>query len=333
MKLNIKMIEMDGKKVLLVAPLFFGYEQEIKNEMLSRGAIVDFLPDRPFNKPWQSALTRLFPRLMLPWIERHYNLNYQKIFQANYDLVLVINGQTLSTKLLMALKNQSPNAQFILYMWDSIKNRPRTIKALKYYNKTFTFDSEDAIKYGMQLRPLFFINKYKEYRHSTKDFDLCFIGTMHSDRFSVMQRLKCMLNGKANIFSYFYLQAKWVYWIYKLTNPAFKYAKITDFAFKPIDKTLLHDAFANSIAIADIEHPQQNGLTMRTFETIGAHKKLITTNEKIKLYDFYQPENILVIDRLNPVVTDSFFKSEYKTLADSIYLKYSITGWLNELLS
>ena len=49
---------------------------------------------------------------------------------------------------------------------------------------------------------------------------------------------------------------------------------------------------SKSKAILDINHPSQVGLTMRTFETLGANKKLITTNENIKIYDFFDKENI-----------------------------------------
>ena len=40
--------------------------------------------------------------------------------------------------------------------------------------------------------------------------------------------------------------------------------------------------YKESEVILDINHPGQNGLTMRTFEALGAGKKLITTNTEIK---------------------------------------------------
>jgi hypothetical protein len=47
-----------GRRVLLMAPRFFGYEIEIADELRRRGALVDALPDRPFDSPIMAAVTR-----------------------------------------------------------------------------------------------------------------------------------------------------------------------------------------------------------------------------------------------------------------------------------
>ncbi|MEK5777604.1 lipopolysaccharide biosynthesis protein, partial [Acinetobacter nosocomialis] len=57
------------------------------------------------------------------------------------------------------------------------------------------------------------------------------------------------------------------------------------------------ELYAKSNIILDISHPGQSGLTMRTFEAIGAGKKLITTNTNIKEYPFYNANNIFIISR------------------------------------
>jgi hypothetical protein len=47
---------LENKKVLYVAPVFFGYENEIKGELERQGAQVTFLLDRPFNSPFLKFL-------------------------------------------------------------------------------------------------------------------------------------------------------------------------------------------------------------------------------------------------------------------------------------
>ena len=47
-----------GKRVLFFAVRYFGYEQRIMDELRRRGAEVDYLPDRPFNTPLMTAVTR-----------------------------------------------------------------------------------------------------------------------------------------------------------------------------------------------------------------------------------------------------------------------------------
>jgi hypothetical protein len=88
-----------------------------------------------------------------------------------------------------------------------------------------------------------------------------------------------------------------------------------------------------SRVILDIQHPAQEGLTMRTIEMIGAGKKLLTTNREVISYDFYDSHNMQYIDRNNPVIDKSFFKTDYRTIDSRIYDKYSIRGWLREVFA
>lgn len=68
-------------------------------------------------------------------------------------------------------------------------------------------------------------------------------------------------------------------------------------------------------------------------EALGAKRKLITTNSDVEFYDFYNPTNILIVDRNNPVINTEFLNSEYSELPDEIYEKYSINSWIEKLLS
>lgn len=82
----------------------------------------------------------------------------------------------------------------------------------------------------------------------------------------------------------------------------------------------------------DVQHPKQIGLTLRCLETLGAKRKLITTNQDIRNYDFYNPNNILVVDRNNPVVPNGFLNTPYTEVNKGIYDKYSITSWVKHIL-
>ena len=92
------------------------------------------------------------------------------------------------------------------------------------------------------------------------------------------------------------------------------------------------DLIRNSKCILDSAQDNQNGLTIRVIETLGAKRKLITTNANIREYDFYKPENIYVYDNKFDF-SDIFFKSNYEEIDNDIYKKYSLRNWLNELLN
>jgi hypothetical protein len=72
---------------------------------------------------------------------------------------------------------------------------------------------------------------------------------------------------------------------------------------------------------------------MRSLEAFGAHKKLITTNQSIRDYDFYSPNNICIIDRKNPQIPNSFFKEAFTPPELNLYQRYSLEGWVNEILT
>lgn len=87
-----------------------------------------------------------------------------------------------------------------------------------------------------------------------------------------------------------------------------------------------------SQAVVDIQKSNQSGLTMRSIEILGARRKLITTNEDIKYYDFYNENNIEILNREAPFISKEFLSSNFQSVDDSIIEKYSITYFILELL-
>ena len=90
---------------------------------------------------------------------------------------------------------------------------------------------------------------------------------------------------------------------------------------------------AESICFLDFPKDGQTGLTMRTIESMGVHTKLITTNKEILNYDFYNPNNIYILDLDDMRLPDnSFFNTKYEEINENIFNKYNIETWMDELL-
>lgn len=322
-----------NKQILFVAPNFFGYEQEIKEEMEKLGGQVDLLLDRPFKSSFMKGVTTVNPQMIMGIVKQYYQKKLTKYGRSHYDLVFVINGQTLPLQILSQWRQAFPRAQFVLYVWDSIKNRQTIQKNFEFFDYCFSFDKNDVDFFGLNFHPLFFSRGFENISpQNTSSYDVCFIGTAHTDRYSVVSRMSQLFSKKIRFYKYLYLQAKWVYFYYKVTNPTFKSSTINEFSFSSLDKKIVQQIFMQSISILDIEHPLQTGLTMRSLETLGAKKKLITTNKNIVDYDFYNPENILVLDRNEPKIREEFFYEPYKEIDDLIYKKYTLSGWLDKIV-
>ena len=108
--------------------------------------------------------------------------------------------------------------------------------------------------------------------------------------------------------------------------------RYSEFRFLQLPVKRVQDILEDTVSVVDIEHPNQSGLTIRTIEAVFSGRKLITTNSDIANYDFYDKNNILIIDRKNPVIPNGFLEGKVTEMKSNMVDKYSIKGWLMELL-
>lgn len=321
-------------RVLLIAPKFFGYEQEIFAEIIRLGMRVDFLPDRPFEKAFMKALMRFLPSWCSFQLSNSFFIKKIRAFKcADYSIILIIQGEGITPRILAMLRNKYPKAKMIFYTWDSIENKPKIKRNLRYYDQCFTFDPEDAKAYGMKFRPLFFSPGFDKPNSDSHTYDLSFIGTVHSDRYRIVHLLIKQLPPEKRVYIYLYLQAPWMYDLRRIFTNTLSGANRNSFKFSPLSKDVVQEVFFASRSILDIEHPGQRGATMRTFEAIGSHRKLITTNVALQDYDFYNPRNILIIDRYAPKLDSDFLNTSYEPLPEEIRSRYSIKAWVQDVIS
>lgn len=330
------MIHLENKSILLISPSFFGYEKSIKQRLSEVSAKVDYFDERPANTFWSKALVRINRKLIYRRISQYYNSIYASIRNQVYDYVLVINVEAMPISFLEKVRERNSHAVFLLYMWDSISNKKNTMNYLSLFDRVFSFDPEDCRKYSnISFRPLFFLNEYAKLSHEQNyKYDFSFVGTAHSDRYALIQKIYIQIqNLGLKSYWYLYLQDMKLFYWNKITNSAFAKARLHDFQYNALSKNEVLDVVEKSQVIIDIQHPNQIGLTMRVIEILGARRKLVTTNASIKDYEFYLKENILVIDRENPIISKEFCYTSYQPLDDCVYHKYSLDGWLEDIFS
>ncbi|MDX8380847.1 MAG: hypothetical protein R8M14_01895 [Ghiorsea sp.] len=325
------MSNLKNKKILFIRPCFFGYEKEIENMMVSMGASVDCYNERPSNSFWMKVLIRLkLQSLIKTLIKRHYDSILNDIQSVNYDYVFIIKLETINKGILKKLKASQKEAEFILYLWDSIRNYKGKERLLPFFDKSYSFDKVDVNRHAkLELLPLFYIPLYEQASADHFEYDVCFAGSGHSDRYKQIKEVKeCIKALGLNMYSYIYLPSKWIFYVRKLFDSRMRKASIVDFSFSSLSQNQIMDIVTKSKAVLDIEHPGQTGLTMRTIEMLGLKKKMITTNASVKEYDFYNANNICVINRNNVELNKKFINSPYVELDTNIYEKYSLKNWL-----
>lgn len=325
-----------GKRVLFFYLSTFNYEMEIQKAMEREGAIVDSYNERPTNNVFARILIRLNRNLIHKYIDKYYGSVMKETLGRRYDYIFFIKGESISNSIITRLRNVHPTAKIIMYYWDSIANNHNAKGMLKSFDKVLSFDKNDSREFGLNFLPLFYIPQYEIIANEKmpQKYDLMFAGTVHSERYEFVKGIvKQIESVGGRCFTWFYFPSKVSFYKLKWDNPSFRKANVKDFQFVPMEREELLRYYAESRIQIDMQHPKQTGLTMRTIETLGAKKKLITTNSDVVSYDFYRPENILVVDRYNPIITKGFLESNWQEIPEEVYKKYSISSWLNAIFS
>lgn len=322
-----------NKKVLYISVRTFNYEREIKNKLISLGAEVDYFDERPSNSILAKGIIRVKRSLFKKGIDSYYKKILERIGDKVYDFFFLVKGEVIPSFFLSELRTRMPNCKFIFYTWDSFDNNPNAVSILHFFDRKFTFDHQDAEKFKIDFRPLFYIDKYQNLKNiENPKYKMLFLGTAHSDRYRISNTIVnwCIKYGFST-FTYYYMQSKLVYFLKSKFDNSFKDFDYQKLSFTSLGINDVVKYYEDSLIILDINHPGQRGLTMRTFEALGAGKKIITTNNEIKKYCFYNSNNVFVIDRDNIDLKKIFFKSNFIPLSEDLLFEMSISGWLKSI--
>lgn len=327
---------MKKNRILLIAPIFYNYHIEIKKELEKQGYTVDFYDDRPSTNALAIGLIKLKKNLMEKSIDRYVDKIIKQTKDKIYKNVFVINNVAFEKRHIEKLKSNHSEARFILYLWDAVENYAHNKEVIPYFDRIFSFDPQDCKKYQLEFLPLFYIDKYKKIKEEKEEsvYDVVSICTAHPIRYPLLNDLKkYCLDNKIRLFSYMYLATPLLYVYNKFFVHVFKRAKVKEFHFKPLTENEIVRIISKTKAVFDICNKNQNGLTMRTIETLGAGKKLITTNETIINYDFYSSNNILIIYSKNDLEKiKSFLNKEPEVVKSEVLKRYQLKKWVEDII-
>lgn len=325
-------------KLLLIMPRFFNYPEVITEELKGLGYEVDFWDDRPSTNALVKATIRINKNIIHKYIESYFNEFMKSVRKKKYDVVFLISGQSLSfsESMISELKSCQLKAKFVLYQWDSQENFPYIKSIQKYFDDCYSFDKRDVNENSnLKFLPLFYSKMYEKIGEKSSNdykYDFCFVGTAHPKKYKFIKKMSKQLKTVyPKQFIYFFFPSRIVYVYRKIRNKELRKARYNEFHFEPLRSEEMNDIYQNSRCVLDSAQDGQIGLTIRVIESLGAKKKLITTNEDIVNYDFYRPENIYIYNK-EIDLDDVFFKEEYKELDESIYNKYSLKNWLEEIV-
>lgn len=232
----------------------------------------------------------------------------------SYKKILIIRPDLVSDYELQTLRERTDC--FIAYYWDALEYAPRKKDITRFFDRILSFDPEDCKKYGFQFQCNFY---WYETQTSEIRYEVYNLSSL-DDRKKITEEIAMELENLGISYLFKGFQRKLFKNSYIQHTPQVCY------------KEMLREASYCNVVL-DITKQGQRGLTFRPFEALGLNKKLITTNGAIKDYDFYNPENILIVQPGKVRLDKDFFERPYKNIPDSVKEKYHIKQWLNDVLS
>lgn len=328
-----------GPRALVISAPFFGYYKHIINGLEGRGYQVDYFNDRPSENPFLKAAIKLRPRLADSIVEAYLRRTLRRTSGRDYELILVMNGKALTPAFVQRLVQDNPRARSVLYLWDAIKLYPHVLELARHFDRLFTFDAEDVRTHrDFSLLPLFYTDDHRAVGESevvSARYDIINVCTAHPNRYALMKNWIPQLRAEGlAVFSYLYLNP--LQFLYnKMTLPVFADAKPSEFQFSPLATGKHLDLLRSARAALDVNHSDQTGLTMRTIETMGARRKLITTNTEVMKYAFYHPSRVLVVEgaQIPRGLVKQFLAIPQEPLDEATYELFGLQAWLTEIMT
>lgn len=237
------------------------------------------------------------------------------------DVIFMVKADYLLPKTIKAIQ---PNCtKFISFFNDNYNRAPNIKNIYPYFDEVFSFEKEDVERFKFKFKTNFI---YKEFPSSkiNEAYAVFNISTYDLKRLQIIEEIAAKLDDINENYS--------IHSIGKNAKP-YQFATKIEYTNKTMSLSEIETHIKSAKALLDVHRENQQGLTFRVFESLGYKKKLITTNKDIINYDFYDANNILVIDKSNVEIPKSFFETPYKELPESIYKKYVLEHWLNEVLN
>lgn len=326
-------VNQKSPEALVICAPFFTYHQSIISELESRGMSVTWSNDRASDHSLYKILLRIMPHIVARLSTQYFIRRINRLNLRFIQHVLVVKGEGVSPSAIRAMRRSMPAARFHLYLWDGVDNVRGATAIAPLFDSVATFDPDDAQYFGWRYRPLFASNiaLAPDVPEDGWEHDWTFIGSLHSDRFKILRKL-LIINKDLHSFVYGFIPGKLIWLLRHLTNWSLWRPSTIKISTVPLPANKVRQIVERARAVIDIEHPNQRGLTMRTIETLMSHRKLITTNARIRDTDLYDKTRVCIIDRNVPFIPRSFFETNFRPLDENTRNRYSLKRWIDDII-
>jgi hypothetical protein len=342
-------------RLLLLAPDFYGIENEIATRLEKLGFDVSYLENKvlTFDYHGQKASLRLLRRIYYFFFKP--DVRYiRKFFCENenprFDLLFAINCHCVNSSLFKILRKFNPAVRSVVFLWDSLSSYSWE-KEVRLFDKSFTYDITDSEKYGISYMPNFYI-KPNQIFTGLYHHKVFFAGKFNLKRFNEIDELNKIFQNQ-EVDSYLKLLAgtkksfhnSFLYRIIKaLPSNTSKLDYVAN--YEAIEKIIIRDYIiydsiefievqehlSGSNVVLDIEYSEQFGYSHRLIEALSQGKKILTTNSSIGRENFFNDKQIKIIDTNKIAIDIEWLKREEVYEIPNCISDLELTPWLKSLL-
>jgi len=308
-------------RITIISPFSFGYIDSLVLKLLEYPGI-ELLYINTHEIQYQYL--SVFQRLKNVWLKNFFGRNLKTEFTSNeirkklesqpkQDVILVIRPDKLETELLSMLKTKTPSLR--TFYFDGTGSIPEQINLVPFFDIIYSYDKKDVEQYGFNYITNFIPFDVNMKKSGRGVFNI----SSYDKRYETLEKIALQLKemnfpGKIIVRKEKALNSENI-------NVVKNYISLEE----------VMNYMEGSSILLDIQKENQEGLSFRVFEALGYEKKLITTNKDIVNYDFYNPHNILVIDREKPYIPKNFLDSSYSTVPEEIRKKYRRESWIKQV--
>lgn len=326
------------KKVLFISPTWVGIHLDIKQGLKDQGFECEFLPELDFAEdPYKVKSKHPYSlekadSLKTDWWRK--NLSKTKTV---FDYLLVIDGEGINPFLFEELRQRNPAIYCVNYLYDTTYSLYHFEKSFQFFDRVLTFDKKDAEKYNLELLPIYWINKYttsNDYNNTIFGF-----GAYSSSRMRLYSQIADIAEKKgiSHFIKLYHKKIPNLLWyrIYLFIRKLFgmpPLMTIQEYQSGMISEELISPSQYRSMiqaadVVLDTKVLAQDGLTARFMWALGLGKKIITTNEAAKGYDFFSKEQILIVE-------DKIFdEQEKKRILDFICCPSQVSSQITSIVN
>ena len=220
------------------------------------------------------------------------------------------------------IRRVNPDCDVCLFFWNRVSRSNRRHLRFSDRERIYSTAPDDCSRYSLRYNHIFYPKEFfTPWRPFPQD-RLFFLGA-DKGRAPYIASLKPVLEQSGLVCD--------IRIVSDMTSPEYRRQFQDILTSHRMDYQEYLQELTKCNVLLDISQKGQSALTMRVMEAIYLSKKLITGNQNVTDYDFYDPDNIYVLPKSglpSPDEIRTFLEKPFRPYPETVLEQYSFENWI-----